>query len=348
MMNYSIRANRGLAKKILIGFSVLVIGVVIIASLVVRRTYVENLRPVSSAQRAENIEIPSGSSIKAIAIILKEKGVIREAWAFEWYIRNNDLRDKVQAGTYSLRPNQTVQEIVDVLTQGKVAKDDVTIVPAQRLDQIRKTLINNGFSEEAVDAALKPELYKNHPALVDKPDGMNLEGYLYPETFQKTATTTPEDIIMKSLDEMQKQLTPEIRNGIVRQGLTVHEGIIIASIVEQEVGNGDDRPIVAQVFLKRIKLNMQLGSDVTAFYGALLAGQEPTVFFDSPYNTRKYDGLPPGPISNVSRSSLEAVAKPATTDYLFFVAGDDGKTYFSNTVEEHEALTKQHCIKLCN
>lgn len=348
MLDYSLRKNRSFIKKVLIGLIVVVLVVVVASSLVVRRLYVENLKPVSSTQRAQNIEIPSGSSIKAIAIILKDKGVIRESWAFEWYIRNNDLRDKVQAGTYTLRPNQSVQEIVDVLTQGKVAKDNITILPAQRIDQIRKTLINSGFEAQAVDNALNPELYKNHPALVDKPVGANLEGYLYPETFQKTATTKPEDIIRASLDEMQKQLTPDIRNGIVRQGLTVNEGIIIASIVEQEVGNGEDRPIVAQVFLKRIKQNIQLGSDVTAFYSAYLAGAEPSVGYDSPYNTRKYSGMPPGPISNVSKSSLEAVAKPAKTDFLFFVAGDDGKTYFSNTVEEHEALTKQHCIKLCS
>ncbi len=92
---------------------------------------------------------------------------------------------------------------------------------------------------------------------------------------------------------------------------------------------------------------MNLGSDVTAFYGAIIAGQPPTVAYDSPYNTRIHSGFPAGPISNVSESSLEAVAYPATTDWLFFVAGDDGITYFSKTNEEHEALTAQHCKKLC-
>lgn len=347
MIDYSVRGKNRLLKKIGIGLAVLAVTVLVATSLIVRQKYSEGLQPVSAAQRAQNIEIPAGSSIKAIAVILKNEGVIRSAWAFEWYVRNHDLRDKVQAGTYSLRPNQSVPEIVDIMTQGKVAKDDVTILPAQRIDQIRKKLIDSGFAAADVDAALNPELYKDHPALADKPDGANLEGYLYPETFQKTANTMPEDIIRASLNEMQKHLTTEIRSGIIRQGLTVQEGIIIASIVEQEVGDGTDRPIVAQVFLKRIRQNMQLGSDPTAFYGAILADKDPTVFYDSPYNTRKYNGLPPGPISNVSKSSLQAVANPANTDYLFFVAGDDGKTYFSKTFQEHEALTKQHCIKLC-
>ncbi len=147
---------------------------------------------------------------------------------------------------------------------------------------------------------------------------------------------------------MQERLNPDIRAAFTKRGLTVHQGVILASITEQEVSNASDRPVVAQVFLKRMQDGMQLGSDVTAFYGAIIAGKEPTVFYDSPYNTRIHNGLPPGPISNVSASSLQAIANPAGTNYVYFVAGDDGKTYFSNTLAEHEALTKEHCKKLCN
>jgi UPF0755 protein len=143
-------------------------------------------------------------------------------------------------------------------------------------------------------------------------------------------------------------LTPELRTGIVRQGLTVHEGVILASIIEQEVGKQSDRATVAQVFLKRRQMDMPLGSDVTAFYGAIKDGKTPSLTYDSPYNTLIHKGLPPGPISNVSDSSLQAVANPSPTDYLYFVAGDDGITYFSHTLQEHEALTQAHCKKLCN
>ena len=147
---------------------------------------------------------------------------------------------------------------------------------------------------------------------------------------------------------MKKRLTPDVRAAFTKKGFTVHQGVILASIVEQEVSNTTDRPVVAQVFLKRLQDGMQLGSDVTAFYGAIIAGKAPSVNYDSPYNTRIHDGMPPGPISNVSTSSLQAVATPANTDYVYFVAGDDGKTYFSHTLDEHEALTEQHCKKLCN
>lgn len=335
------------ARLWLIIFFITVLGLGV-AVYEVRHTYNQNLRPVSASQRNVLMTIPAGATVQEMGRKLQNQGLIRASWTFEWYVRNHNVRDLLQAGTYSLRPNQSVEEIVDVLTHGKVATDLVKILPGQRLDQIREALINNaGFSAGDVDKALDPAQYADHPALADKPTGANLEGYIYPDSYQKTADTKPETIIRSALDEMQKHLTPEIRATMVSQGLTVHQGVILASIIDQEVGKAEDRPTVAQVFLKRYHEHMQLGSDVTAFYGAIKAGQTPSVSYDSPYNTRLHDGLPPGPISNVSASSLEAIAHPAATDYLFFVAGDDGVTYFSHTEAEHETLTAQHCKKLC-
>jgi UPF0755 protein len=133
----------------------------------------------------------------------------------------------------------------------------------------------------------------------------------------------------------------------MKRGLSMHEGIILASIVEQEVSTPEDRAKVAQVFYNRMKRGMLLQSDVTAFYGAHILGVSPSTHVDSPYNTYVHPGLPVGPISNVSATSLQAVANPANSDYLYFVAGDDGTTYFSHTQAEHEALVRQYCIKLC-
>ncbi len=170
---------------------------------------------------------------------------------------------------------------------------------------------------------------------------------MFPESFQKTNDTEPQTIINGSLTEMQRRLTPALRDSFASQGLSTYQGLILASIVEKEASKASDRAQVAQVFLSRLRQNISLGSDPTAFYGAVLAGQKPSVAHDSPYNTRIYAGLPPTPISTVSESSLRAVANPATTDWLFFVAGDDGTTYFSRTLKEHEALTKQYCTRLC-
>lgn len=348
MANNLPKSARLKTSKLLMIIGLIIVLLVAGTILTIRQTYLQNLKPVSASQRSQLVTIPTGYSVHQIAVLLEKSGVIKKAWAFEWYIRNHDLRDELQAGTYSLRPNQSVADITAILTQGKIATNLVTIIPGLRLDQIRKTLINAGFSQADVTAALDPAQYANHPALVDKPTGASLEGYLYPDSYQRTATTKPEEIVQAALDQMQVHLTPSVRQGIIAQGLSVHQGIILASIVEQEVSNSNDKPIVAQVFIKRFRQGSVLGSDVTAYYGSLIANQSPSLTYDSPYNTHLHAGLPPGPISNVSDSSLKAVAQPASTDYLYFVAGDDGVTYFSKTFEEHQTQAEQHCKKLCS
>lgn len=344
MSKYSIHSPRsGLAKLFAVFVIVAVIGLVGSIA-VIRHRYYEGLKPVSGSQKSQLVTIESGATASEIAVTLKKAGVIREAWAFEWYVRNHSLRDKLQAGTYYIQPSQTIPEIATILTRGQVATDLVTILPGRRIDQLRQALVNSGFNPDEVENAFNPALYKNHPALVDKPLEASLEGYLYPESFQKHPTTKPEVIITASLDEMQKHLTPDVRAGFVKQGLTVHEGITLASIVEKEVGKVEDRPVVGQVFLKRLRQNIALESDATTSYGAVLEGEVPTHDYDSPYNTYKYPKLPPGPISNVSASSLRAVAFPASTDYLYFVAGHDCKTRFSKTLQEHEAFIREHGV----
>ena len=306
-----------------------------------------NLEPVSTNQTTVTITIPTGSSLSDVSVILKKNKLIRNEWVFKQYVRSKGLQDKILAGTYALKPSQSVSDIVNILTEGRVDNELVTIKPGQRLDQIKQTFINSGFGVKETEAAFDPAQYEGHPALVDKPRGANLEGYLYPESFQKDGITKPTQIITSSLDEMQKRLTPELRAQFAKKGLNVYQGITLASIIEQEVSNPKDKPQVSQVFYKRLQMDMGLESDVTAFYGAIIAGQTPSVDYKSPYNTYFIKGLPPGPISNVTKESLNAAANPSGTDWLFFVAGDDGNTYFSRTLEEHEAATRQHCKKLC-
>ncbi len=318
----------------------------------VRRSYTDGLKPVSASQKSQLFTVDQGASVQEVAVSLKSAGLIRSARSFEWYFRTKDLREYLQAGTYSLHPGMSVSEIAEVLTQGRVATDLVTILPGKRIDEVRDGLINAGFAPKAVDAALDPAQYADHPALVDKPKNASLEGYIYPESFQKTAQTSPETLIRASLDQMQAVLTPKVRAGLVRQGLTVHEGIILASIVENEVRSPDDRAKAAQVFLKRLSIGMPLQSDATSKYGAVLAGKEPSLTFESPYDTYNHKGLTPTPISNVTKASIEAVANPAATDYLYFVSGDEDEngnsiTYFSKTIEEHQAFVERYCTKLC-
>jgi UPF0755 protein len=314
-----------------------VVLVLLAGAIVVRQTYTANLKPLSDAKSAHVVTIEPGSTTSEIADMLLSKGVIRSDWAFEWYIRNHELRDALKAGTYLLYESQSVPEIVTALTEGKVATDLVTILPGKRLDEIKAGFLKAGFKQADIDAALDPAQYTNHPALTDKPKGASLEGYLYPESFQKTAETTPAQIVKLSLNEMQSRLTPEIRRALTSHGLSLHQSITLAAIVEREVSKPEDRVVVAQVFYKRLRESMRLESDATNDYAKL----------NPAYDTYSITGLPPGPIGNVTEGALKAVAYPAETDWLYFVSGDDGRTHFSKTLEEHQEKIKKYCTKRC-
>lgn len=330
----------------------IVVSVLLLAfvasAIAVRYWYAEQLKPVSSLNSNVVVVIPTGYSTGQIADLLVEKGVIRSARAFEWHVRSQNLREDLKAGQYLLSPAQSTQEIATMIAEGKIKKDLFTILPGQRVDQIKQALIKYGFSEADVTSALEASNYKNYPVLIAKPSNASLEGYLFPDSFQTTSTTKPDQIIRQSLEQMAKVLTPETINAFQKHGLGIHQAVTLASIVEREANRPADKAMIAQVFYNRLKAGMTLGSDVTYQYASILAGQQPNPLIDSPYNTRKYTGLPPGPISNVSLASVKAVANPTPNDYLFFVAGDDGKIYYSKTIEEHEALAKEHCKKLCS
>jgi len=338
------KPKKSLLKRILlIGLALFVIVVIYVFS-----WFIINTRAVDTEnQTASTISISTGADEASISKLLEEKGIIRSSVAYQLYARLNGIQGETQAGTYELSPSMSVSDILDKLINGEVKIDLMTILPAQRLDDLREYFLEKGYDEDEVYSALNPDNYINHPALAEKPLTASLEGYLYPESFQYSSLTPLRAIIEASLDQMAELFTPSLKQAIEAQGLTLHEAVIMASIIEREVGNVNDKHIVAQVFLTRYSRGMMLGSDPTAHYGASLVGLEESVLTDTPYNTRIYAGLPPGPISNFSASSLQAVANPAATDYLFFVAGDDGVTHFSRTLSEHEALTRQYCTVLC-
>ncbi len=349
MPRYSVAPRR---RHVLRRMALIVLGLIVIlaaGAFAVQRWYNAQLRPVDASTTKQYITIASGSSVTSIAKQLHTAKLIRSAQAFSWYVSAHNDRDRLQAGTYSFASSQSTSEIADTIASGKVATNLVTILPGKRLDQIRQAFISAGFQPSAVDAALSVAQYRaDYPALADNPSSASLEGFLYPDSFEKTATTDPKQIIEESLTEMQQHLTSDIRSSFAREGLTVYQGVTLASIVEQEVSNQDDRNQAAQVFLSRLKQGMALGSDVTAYYGAIMAGAAPSTDYDSPYNTLLHKGLPPGPISNVNDSALTAVAHPASTDWLYFVTGDDGVTHFAKTLDEHNANVAKYCHKLCS
>lgn len=336
--NWRPRHNR--ASRRLLALAIGLLLVVVVGSLLVNHSYSHRLRPVSDSATTQYITVAAGASPTDIGQLLFDSHLIRSADAFVWYVTTHNQRDKLQAGTYRLAPNMSTPTIANMIANGKVASDLVTIIPGQTLTQIRKTFITAGFTVNAVDAALQADRYAGNAALADNPPNATLEGFLYPDSYQKTSATTPEQIITQALGEMQSRVTPDIRSGFAQQGLSVYQGVTLASVVEQEVPGQADRTQVAQVFLSRLKQGMRLGSDVTRNYAK--AANDPS------YDTFQVPALPAGPIGTISDGSLQAVAHPAGTDWLYFVTGDDHHTYFSHTYAEHQALVAKYCHDLCS
>lgn len=319
-----------------------IIVILIIGGVIAHHEYSQDLKPVDPNGRAQTVEIATGASAKKIAAQLASDHLIRSQWAFEFYLTQNGAYSDLKAGTYSLSPAMDVGEIVSILTHGKVATSLVTILPGKRLDQVKQELIDAGFKASDVSAALNPNNYQGNPALVDKPAGASLEGFLYPDSFAKVSTTQPQQIIEESLNEMASHLTPQLRAAFTKEGLNTYQGIILASIVDQEVPDQTDRAQVAQVFLSRLAAGMPLQSDQVTLYGDRLASQPYSMTYDTPYNVYLHKGLPPTPISNVDASSLYAAAHPAHTSWLYFVTGRDCKTHFATTLAEHQANIAQY------
>lgn len=346
-LNTVIKKRTKKLKQRIILTPILVVSVLLLTLVGARAWYVINLRPAQSESSPTKVVIEKGSTEQAIAKLLKDKKLIRSELAFKTYVKNSKYSGLLKSGSYELDATLSTQEIVAMLGGGKEASVLFTIGPGLRLDQIRARFIKAGYSEAEVDSALEVGQYANHPALASKPKTASLEGYLYPESFRITAETPAKEVIRQSLDEMAKALTAERTSSFAQQGLNTNQAIILASMIEKEISIKEDKRVVAQIFLKRLREGISLGSDVTYIYASAVFGGIESPELDNPYNTRKYAGLPPGPISNVSDSSLDAVAYPADTDYLFFITGDDGKTYYGKTLSEHESNIRLYCQKLC-
>ncbi len=348
MVRYGSRRKRRIPIRVAAVLTIIIV-IAVTGALIARHRYYSYLQPVSSSQTSQIFTVKPNSSVKLIADNLQNAHLIRSSWAFQLYVQRSDQSKQLQAGTYALSPSAGIPSIANTLSGGKVATKLVVIIPGRRIDQVRADLINNGgFSPAAVDRALDPAQYSDLPALAFKPANVNtLEGLLWPDSYLKESTTDPSVIIRESLVAMGQHLTPDVQAGFAAEGLTTYQGLTLASIVEQEVSKASDKPQVAQVFLTRFKAGSTLGSDVTARYGAIEAGMAPSLTYDSPYNTRIHTGLPPSPISTISASSLNAALHPAATNWLYFVAGDDGNTYFSTNLQDHQAKTQQYCHKLC-
>jgi UPF0755 protein len=308
--------------------------------------YHNGLQPASSQSRRIQVTVAPGDGPADIINLLASKGLIRNKTAFSWYLDHSLDKNDLQAGTYLLSPTMTAQQIVTTIAEGKVDTYQLTLIPGKYLSQIEASLESAGFTKAQVTVAFNQSY--NSPLFAGKPAGTSLEGYIFPDTYNLSATSTVSDLLNKIFTDFYQQIqVNDIIPKLQAEGLNLYQGITLASIVQQEVADYPDQQIVAQVFLSRLKQNISLGSDVTAKYASYLAGVPFNVTINSPYNTRVVTGLPPGPIGNFNVDALMAVANPAPTNYLFFVAGDNGQMHYSDTQAEQNQNIAEYCTVLC-
>lgn len=338
--------------------AVAVVVVILLGSVVA--WYLNALRPVDDDNKTKQVlKIEPGATPQQIANELDERGLIRHQAAFMIYTRLADVQGKLQTGSYRLSPSDSLADIVAHLSSGKTDEIDITFYPGATLydprdntDDKKRTdvytmLRRAGFSEHQVKRALEKDY--DHPLLADKPDEASLEGYIYGDTYRFDASASAETILEHTFDVFYQRITErDLINKFKKQGMNLHQGIILASIIEREVsGRVDDQKQVSQVFHLRLDKDMPLGADATFQYAAQQRNVPPSTTLDSPYNTRINNGLPPGPISSPHISALEAAAEPADGDFVYFVSGDDGTTHFARTDEEHQENTRKYCTTLC-
>lgn len=335
-----------------------------------------NEKESNSVCEYQTIEISAGESVKQIANNLKQADLIRNPLAFELYARINNLHAKLKTGKYSFRKTMSARAIAKQLVNGVVSSDvfNLTILPGTNLlgdkGKSQTGIIHQfrtlGYSEEEINQALTKHydnpilkgLYADETKLSNPeiPAKLALEGYLYGETYQFYNHEKLENVITTILNQFNDVVVSnQLEEKFKARGLSLREGIILASIIQKEART-EDMPGVSMVFQNRRRLGIALGSDVTATYAADITGIDRTnatnadiLAVNSLYNTRKFPGLPPGPIAVPSKAALLAVAEPDSSkaSMLYFLTGDDGLMYYSSTDAEHNQKIRDHCQKLC-
>ena len=291
----------------------------------------------------KRVEVRKGQRTSAILRELTAEGVLRDEYVPLVYMKLLRNRDSLKAGVYEFDKPLSAADVIEKLVKGDVVLRTVTV--REGLDRFAVAKLfaaeNLGTEEQWEKITSDPEWIRDIA-----PDATSLEGYLFPDTYKFDPGTPAETIARAMVANFRKHFTGEL--AYITTGLSAHETVTLASIVETEARLAQERPVVASVYLNRIRRRMLLGADPTVIYALKLARRwdgnirKVDLQIDSPYNTYKVPGLPPGPIANPGIASLRAAAAPATTNFLYFVARNDGSHAFSTNLQEHNRNVEVH------
>jgi UPF0755 protein len=298
--------------------------------------------------------IEQEETVNSIANRLHEEGLIRSPSYFRFLLGFTGADKDIFAGEHSLNSAMTTTEIIDAITSedaGSIQAVTVQFIEGWRAEQFAETLLEAGLIESIdafMDATHLARWNNEFDFLHTRPSGVGLEGYLFPDTYSFRTDSSPEDIIEVLLMTFDERVTPALRSQAAEHGMTLHQAVTLASIVEREAAVSEERGVIASVYMNRIAASMPLQADPTVQYQKgttgdwwpALTGED--LQRDGRYNTYLNPSLPPGPICNPGLAAIEAALDPEDTDYLFFVATGDGSHAFARTFEEHQANIERY------
>ncbi len=302
-------------------------------------------RPAGNNPTPVKFTVFPGDTAEEIGANLKAYGLITDAELFRQLVKYQGVGQNLQAGEYELAATMSMEEVIAALQRSTLREARVTLREGWRLEQMAEVIAAAGVSTyDELVRVMRAGKY-DESVLAAKPTGVSLEGYLYPDTYRLDMRWPAEQVVQLLVRTMDSRFTGAMRQQASAAGLTVHEALTVASLVEREAVLAAERPIVASVYLNRLRADMALEADATVQYAlGYDAAQKrwwPNIQLDqlrtteSPYNTYLRRGLPPGPICSPSLASLQAVLQPAKTDYLFYYAKGDGSHAFARTFDEH-------------
>jgi UPF0755 protein len=323
--------------------------VVIAAGAAAAVLYMRVNRPYRGFEGSEQfVEIPQGTGSTPIGERLVAAGVIRDGITFRLALWLSNQGRHLKAGEYRFDRAMTPFEVVDKMARGDVFVVSMTFPEGLTVAEMSKIFESHGLGTAAafVQAAHDPS-----PINGLDPAAKDLEGDLFPETYAVPRRTDAAKLVRTMVARFEKILTPELRQAAAARNLSVRQVITLASIIEKETAKADERPLVAAVYTTRLRIGMPLQCDPTVIYGLVKAHRydgnihKDDLSFDSPYNTYRYPGLPPGPIASPGRASIEAAIHPAAADYLYFVSRNDGSHEFARTLEEHNRNVQKYQVQ---
>ena len=326
-------------RAVILGFTGLML--VFLSGGLIFSSFLSPVKP-SGMSDPVSITIPQNASSAHVAQILFKKGLIKNSLIFILYTRLKGIDDRLRAGQYEFRFDQSVPDITNQLIQGKQSVLKITIPEGYTVGQISELLSCKGLIRMNIFLREIESGNFNYDFLEDLPQGpCRLEGYLFPDTYYLSSNVSEHEIINLMLHRFAEKVESlNYRKHLRPMGFTLHQAIIIASLVEKEVKVEEELPLVAGIIENRLRKGMPLQVDATIQYA--LGSQRPKLYYkdlevDSPYNTYKINGLPPGPIACPGEASLLAVVNPVSTEYLYYVAKPDGAHAFAETLGEHNA-----------